>query len=262
MRLGLSPCPNDTFIFHALLHGLVDTGGVTFEPVMADVEELNQRMLAGDFEVTKASFAAFAKAKDRYAALRTGGALGWGTGPLVVSREPLSADALAGRRVLLPGDLTTAALLFRSFHPEVTETRSARYDELPQLLADGEADAAVIIHELRFTYAERGFHLVEDLGVRFDTEHGLPVPLGGVFVRRDVDPDLARALEGWVADSLRAARADPSRCAEFVRANAQEIEDDVTAAHIDLYVNEHSLGYGDEGERAIRALVGAGELFV
>jgi 1,4-dihydroxy-6-naphthoate synthase len=255
LRLGLSPCPNDTFIFHALLHGLVDTGGVEIEPVMADVEELNDLMARGAIEATKASFAAFARYRDAYAALRTGGALGRGNGPLIVAREPLSPAELAGRRVLLPGDLTTAALLFRTFHPEVSDTASVRYYEAPRALDRGDADAAVIIHELRFTYAERGFHRVEDLGQRFEDETGLPVALGGIFVRRDVDPDLALRLEAWIGASLDVARRDPALSRDYVRAHAQELQDGVTSAHIDLYVNAFSAGYGEEGEAAIRGLV-------
>ncbi len=255
LRLGLSPCPNDTFILHALLHGLVDTHGVRIEPVLADVEELNALLAAGGIEATKASFAAFARHRARWAALRTGGALGRGNGPLVVARDPLAPGDLAGRRVLLPGDLTTAALLFRTFHPDVTDTPCLRYDRLPGALARGEADAAVIIHELRFTYRERGLHAVEDLGARFEAETGLPVALGGIFVRRDVDASLAAALEGWVGQSLAIARRDPALSRDFVRAHAQELAEGVTRAHIDLYVNEFSAGYGELGTRAIEALL-------
>ena len=255
LRIGLSPCPNDTFIFHALLHGLVDTGGVTFEPVMEDVESLNERMLRGDLEVTKASFAAFAHARATYAAIRTGGALGRGNGPLVVARRPLKAFELAAGRVLLPGRLTTAALLFGGFHPECDDTPSVRYDEVLPALLRGDADAGVVIHELRFTYRERGLHLVEDLGERFEKTTGTPVPLGGIFVRRDVPDGVARKVERWVAESLAHARANPSASREFVRAHAQEEREGVTAAHIGLYVNEFSAGYGREGEDAIARLL-------
>jgi 1,4-dihydroxy-6-naphthoate synthase len=255
LRVGLSPCPNDTFIFHALLHGLVKTHGVTFEPVMEDVESLNERMLRGELEVTKASFAAFAHARDAYAAIRTGGALGRGNGPLVVARRPMKPHELASGRVLLPGRLTTAALLFGSFHPECDETPSVRYDEVLPALVRGDAHAGVVIHELRFTYREKGLHLVEDLGERFEKTTGAPVPLGGVFVRRDVPADVARNVERWVGESLSLAREDPSASREFVRAHAQEQSEGVTAAHIGLYVNEFSAGYGREGEDAISRLL-------
>jgi 1,4-dihydroxy-6-naphthoate synthase len=255
LRLGLSPCPNDTFIFHALLHGLVPTKRVTFEPVMEDVESLNERMLAGDLEVTKASFAAFAHARDRYAAIRTGGALGRGNGPLVVSRRPRKPFELAAGRVLLPGRLTTAALLFGAFHPECEDTPSVRYDEvLPALLRD-EAAAGVVIHELRFTYKERGLHLVEDLGERFEKTTSAPVPLGGVFVGGEVRFAVARDVERWVGESLACARNDPSASRDFVRRHAQEQTEGVTAAHIGLYVNEFSAGYGKQGEDAISRLL-------
>ncbi len=255
LRLGLSPCPNDTFIFHALLAGLVDTGGVTFEPVIEDVESLNERMQRGELEVTKASFAAFAHAREGYAVLRTGAALGRGNGPLVVAKRPTKPYELGDFRVLLPGALTTAALLFHGFHPECDDTPSMRYDEILSALLRGEAEAGVVIHELRFTYRERGLHLVEDLGERFEGTTGAPVPLGGVFVRRDVDARLASDVERWVGESLAAARRDPSASREFVRRHAQELDEGVTAAHIGLYVNEYSDDIGDEGADAVKRLL-------
>lgn len=260
LKLGLSPCPNDTFIFHALLHGKVDTTlpdgtRVEFEPVFADVEELNERMLAGELPVTKASFAALAAARDRYAVLRTGGALGRGNGPLLLAREPLRPDELAGRHVRVPGRLTTAALLLRTFHTDLGEVSSARYDELLPALLAGEMDVALVIHELRFTYAEHGLHAIEDLGARFERETGRPVPLGGIFVRRDVPLELARQVEWWIAESLDLARTQPDDTREFVRHHAQELSDEVTDAHIGLYVNDQSSGYGTEGREAIRYLL-------
>jgi 1,4-dihydroxy-6-naphthoate synthase len=255
LRIGLSPCPNDTFIFHALLAGLVKTKGVSFEPVMEDVETLNERMLRGELEVTKASFAAFAHARENYAAIRTGGALGRGNGPLVVSTRPMKPFELGSRRVLLPGRLTTAALLFHGFHPECDDTPSVRYDEVLAALLSGEAEAGVVIHELRFTYERRGLRLVEDLGARFEATTGTPVPLGGVFVRRDVAPRTAKDVEKWVGESLAYARANPSASREFVREHAQEMDEGVTSAHIGLYVNEFSSGYGREGEDAIERLL-------
>jgi 1,4-dihydroxy-6-naphthoate synthase len=255
LRIGLSPCPNDTFLFHALLHGGVPTRGVTWVPVIEDVESLNERMLRGELEVTKASFAAFAHARERYAAIRTGGALGRGTGPLVVSKRKLNAYELGTARTLLPGRWTTAALLFATFHPECEVTRSLRYDRILVALERGEADAGVLIHEQRFTYREHGLHLVEDLGLRFESTTRLPVPLGGVFVRRDVPREVAGQVEQWVGESLAAARADPAASRDFVRAHARELSEGVTEAHIALYVNEFSAGYGKEGERAIARLL-------
>jgi 5,8-dihydroxy-2-naphthoate synthase len=255
LRIGLSPCPNDTFLFHAMLHGLVPTPDVTWEPVIEDVESLNERLLAGDLEVTKASFAAFASARDRYACLRTGGALGRGNGPLVVSGQSAAPSDLGAMKVLIPGRHTTAALLLRVFHPEVADTPVARYDRLPALVLAGDADAAVIIHELRFTFGERGLHPVEDLGQRWEKLTKLPCPLGGIFVRRDVEASLARRIEGWVGASVTYAKEHPEASRDFVRRHAQELDEGVTRAHIDLYVNEFSAGYGAEGETAIRRLL-------
>ncbi|MCE9638405.1 MAG: 1,4-dihydroxy-6-naphthoate synthase [Planctomycetes bacterium] len=255
LRIGLSPCPNDTFLFHALLAGLVPTPGVTWEPVMEDVEALNARMLAGELPVTKASFAAFAQTRDTYACSRTGAALGRGNGPLIVSKRPLAAAELGPLKVLIPGEHTTAALLLRVFHPEITDTPTARYDRLLDLVLREEADAAVIIHELRFTYAQRGLHAIEDLGSRWETMTKLPCPLGGIFIRRDVEPALAKRIETWIGASLAYARAHPEASREFIRANAQEIETGTTQRHIDLYVNEFSAALGKQGEEAIRRLM-------
>lgn len=255
LRIGLSPCPNDTFVLHALLHGLVRTDGVTFEPVVEDVEALNGRMLRGELEVTKASYAAFAYARDRYAACRTGAALGRGAGPLVVAARNLAAHDLGDRRVLLPGENTTAALLFRAFHPEVADTVHLRYDLHLGALLRGEADAAVIIHELRFTYREHGLHAVEDLGLRWEGTTRLPLPLGGYFVRRDLEPSVAQTVERAIAASLRHARAHPEASRDFVRRHAQELSDGVTAAHIGLYVNTFSDALGPVGEKAVRRLL-------
>jgi len=255
LRVGLSPCPNDTFIFHAMLHGRVKAKGLTFEPVMDDVESLNERMLRGELEVTKASFAAFAHAREKYAAIRTGGALGRGNGPLVVAPRPMKPFELGGLRVLLPGAMTTAALLFHGFHPECEETPSTRYDEILAALLRGDADAGVVIHELRFTYERRGLSLVEDLGARFEATTGKPVPLGGVFVRRDVPAKTAKDVERLVGASLEFARKNPAASRDFVREHAQEMDEGVTSAHIGLYVNEFSAGYGEEGEDAIARLL-------
>lgn len=255
LRFGLSPCPNDTFLFHALLHGRVKTPGVSFEPVIEDVESLNERLLRGELEVSKASWAAFAHARERYAALRTGGALGRGSGPLVVARRPIRPHELAAGRVLLPGRLTTAALLFHAFHPECGETPFVRYDEIVPALLRDDAPAGVVIHEVRFTYRERGLHLVEDLGARFEGTTGRPLPLGGVFARRDLPASLGPQLERWVGESLALAREDPAASREFVRTHAQEVDEGVTSAHIALYVNEFSARYGPEGEDAIGRLL-------
>lgn len=255
LRFGLSPCPNDTFLFHALLSGAIPTPGVRFVPVMEDVESLNERMLRGELEVTKASFAAFARCRETYAACRTGGALGRGNGPLVVAARPMEPHELGPLKVAMPGERTTAALLFGLFHPECSDTPSLRYDLLPDAVANGRCDAAVIIHEHRFTYRERGLHAVEDLGQRWEKLTGLPVPLGGVFVRRDVPADVALSVERWIGESLAFARANPSASREFVRQHAQEMADGVTEKHIALYVNEFSAGYGREGEDAIRRLL-------
>ena len=257
LTFGYSPCPNDTFAFHALAHGLVEAP-FRVRPVLLDIEELNRRAHTGEFALTKLSVGAFAAVGDRYRLLRAGAALGEGVGPLVVARTPMSlAEAMRGR-VAIPGRETTAYRLLRLAAPAIAEPVEMRYDRILRAVASGEVEAGLIIHESRFTYKDHGLVKVIDLGDWWEGETGLPVPLAGICVRNDIDDDTARAAERAIRASVQYAFDHPEASRAYVRAHAQEMSDAVCDQHIALYVNAFSLDVGDEGLAAIQRLVAAG----
>jgi 5,8-dihydroxy-2-naphthoate synthase len=251
LTFGFSPCPNDTFAFHALVHGLVEAP-FRVEPVLLDIEELNRRARTGELDLTKLSVGAFGAVGSRYRLLRSGAALGRGVGPLVVAREPRS---LAGAGIAIPGRDTTAFLLLRLAEPELGDVVELRYDRILAAVAAGEVDAGLIIHESRFTYAEHGLIAVADLGEWWERETGLPVPLAGICARADLDDETVVAAEEAIRASVEHAFAQPEASREYVRTHAQELPDEVCDAHIALYVNEFSVDLGEEGLAAIERLV-------
>ena len=254
LTFGFSPCPNDTFAFHALVHGLVDAP-FRVRPVLLDIEELNLAAARGRFDLTKLSVGAMPSAP-RYRMLRSGAALGHGVGPLVVARDAgLLADAVGGR-IAVPGMETTAFLLLRLAAPALGDVVELRYDRILDAVVAGEVDAGLIIHESRFTYREHGLVSVADLGEWWEGETGLPVPLAGIFARSDLEPDLVDEAETAIRASVEHAFAHPEASRDYVRSLAHELSDEVCAAHIALYVNEHSVDIGDEGLAAIDRLLG------
>jgi len=290
LSLAISPCPNDTFIFHAWIAGLVP-GAPEVETRLVDIDELNALALAGIPDVTKLSFAAFARVREGYALLHAGGALGRGCGPLVVVRSDSALRRgerpLGGARVAIPGELTTAALLLRLYlvsgegggaagsHTEGTTLSAAaaakgpgaciespvrlevlRFDEIMTAVASSQVDAGVIIHESRFTYPALGLAALVDLGEWWERTTGYAIPLGGIAVRRDLGPEVAAAADRAVRESLLAARRAPEASAAFIREHAQEMDEAVCRQHIDLYVNQYSLDYGRAGRAAIEELLG------
>lgn len=257
LTFGYSPCPNDTFAFHALAHGLVDAP-FRIEPVLLDIEELNRRAHEGAFDLTKLSVGAFAAVGDRYAMLRSGAALGHGVGPLVVTRTPMTLDDAVRGRVAIPGKETTAFRLLRLAAPALRDTVELRYDRILRAVASGEVDAGLIIHESRFTYHEHGLHKAQDLGEWWERETSLPVPLAGICARAGLDAETRAAAERAIRASVQYAFDHPQASADYVRQHAQEMSAEVCAQHIKLYVNEWSLDVGAEGLRAIERLVAAG----
>jgi 1,4-dihydroxy-6-naphthoate synthase len=255
LTFGFTPCPNDAFAFHALVHGLVPAP-FEVEPVLLDIEELNQRSAGGELELTKLSFGSAAAAADRYRLLRSGAALGRGVGPLVVAREAGSLAEAAAGRVAVPGRETTAFLLLRLAAPGFGEAIEVRYDRILDAVVAGEVDAGLIIHESRFTYQERGLVSVADLGEWWEGETGLPVPLAGIFARSDLEQDVTEAAEAAIRASVEYAFANPEASRDYVRSLAHELSDEVCAAHIALYVNVHSVDIGDEGLAAVDRLLG------
>jgi 1,4-dihydroxy-6-naphthoate synthase len=257
LRLGFSPCPNDCFVFDALVHGRIATP-LRFEVVLDDVEALNQRALAGDLDVAKVSYHAFGRLAQAWWMLRAGGALGRGVGPLIVTRPDGPAGTpldLRGRRVAVPGGTTTAKLLLRLFAPEGVEEVEVRYDRIMPAVAEGTVDAGLIIHESRFTYAEHGLRAPVDLGAWWEGRSGGLLPLGGIAVRRDLGIGVAREAQRAVAASVAAAFADPAASEAYVAAHAQELSPEVRRAHIALYVNAYSLDVGPDGEAAVERLL-------
>jgi 1,4-dihydroxy-6-naphthoate synthase len=255
LTFGFTPCPNDAFAFHALVHGLVPAS-FEVEPVLLDIEELNRRASRADLQLTKLSFGAAAAGGDRYQLLRSGAALGRGVGPLVVAREAGSLADVAAGRVAVPGRETTAFLLLRLAAPRLGEAVELRYDRILDTVVSGEVDGGLIIHESRFTYAGHGLVAVADLGEWWEGETGLPVPLAGIFARADVDPELVAEAEAAIRASVEYAFAHPEASRDYVRSLAHELSDEVCAAHIGLYVNERSVDVGDEGLVAIDRLLG------
>lgn len=256
LSFGYSPCPNDTFAFHALSHGLVDMP-FRVRPVLLDIEELNRRARTGEFDLTKLSVGAFAEVGDRYRLLRSGAALGHGVGPLVVARSAQSLEEARRGRVAIPGRATTAYRLLRLAVPDLGDVVEMRYDRILDAVAAGEVNAGLVIHESRFTYEQHGLVRIADLGDWWEQDTGLPVPLAGICARHDLGDALTAAAERAIRTSVQYAFDHPSASRAYVRAHAQEMSDTVCDAHIALYVNAHSLDLGDDGHRAIERLVAA-----
>jgi 1,4-dihydroxy-6-naphthoate synthase len=242
LSLAFSPCPNDTFIFCAMAND--------YRIEMDDVESLNLRAERGEFDVTKISVAAYGRIRERYALLGAGGAAGFGVGPLLVASKAREV----GGRIAIPGDRTTAAMLLRLLGD--FETVAMRFDLIEGAVLSGEVDCGVLIHEGRFTYAQKGLVCLADLGEVWERQMHCPIPLGAIAIRRDLGEAIARRVDAEIRASLQKAWADPRACDEFVRANSQEMSPDVIQSHIDLYVNDYSLNADKE---AVERLVTVGE---
>ena len=256
LTLGYSPCPNDCFIFDALVHQKIDTEGLTFEPYISDVEDLNLKAKQADLDITKLSFNAFAQVIEQYALLDAGAALGKGCGPLVISKKHIETTALntADFKVGIPGRMTTANLLFSIAFPNATHKVEYVFSAIEDALLDEAIDAGVIIHENRFTYADKGLLKVIDLGDYWEKTTGHPIPLGGIAIKRRFETDLQLKVERLIRKSVEFAFANPASSLAYVKAHAQEMDEKVMQQHIDLYVNAYSLNLGEQGRNAIQAL--------
>ena len=258
LTLGYSPCPNDTFIFYGLVHGRIP-GAPEFEEVLEDIETLNRLAMDAKLDMTKISFHAFAHMRANYCMLCSGGALGRGCGPLVIAREPFDATDLASKRVAIPGELTTAALLLRLHSPGLSDLVVLPFHEIMTATQSGNVDAGVIIHESRFTYPDYGLHKIVDLGEWWEASTGHPIPLGGILMRHDHGEDQIRRVDAALRASVEFAYANPDEVKPYIRAHAQEMDEAVMQQHIDLYVNEYSIDYGPDGEAAITDLLDRAE---
>ncbi|UYQ93491.1 1,4-dihydroxy-6-naphthoate synthase [Chitinophaga horti] len=254
LTLGFSPCPNDTFIFDALVNHKIDTKGFTFNTALEDVETLNQWALQGKLDVTKLSFGVYFKVMDRYELLNSGSALGRGCGPLLISKGPIDVSKMADYKIAIPGINTTANLLFSTAFPEAQNKELIIFSDIENAVLDGRVDAGVIIHESRFTYQQKGLHKLMDLGQYWEETTGHAIPLGGIVIRKDLPADVKSQIDALIRSSLDYAFAHYPSLPEYVTAHAQEMDESVMRQHIDLYVNQFSLDLGAEGKQAIARL--------
>jgi len=256
LSLGFSPCPNDTFIFDALVNGHIDTGDFTFDVVLEDVETLNQWTLEGKLDITKLSFPAFFQSTARYALLPSGSALGKGVGPLLISRDagPFTTEQINDAAIILPGIHTTAHLLFGYAWPNAGNKTFGLFSSIEDAVLNGEADMGVIIHENRFTYQQRGLHKVMDLGKYWEKQTAVPIPLGGIAAKRDLPEGVAVKVASLIRESLQYSFDRYPDVSPYVKAHAQAMEEQVMRQHIDLYVNNYSLDLGTDGRNAIDTL--------
>ena len=256
LTLGFSPCPNDCFIFDAIVHRRIDLEGLDFAVHLADVEALNTTAFTGGVDVTKLSFHAYAYCADRYVLLDAGSALGRNCGPLLISKYAITRDEVAagGARIAIPGKYTTANFLLGLAFPAATDRTEVLFSEIePALLAD-RFDAGLIIHENRFTYEAKGLRKIIDLGEYWEEKTGAPIPLGGIVIRRSLPDEVKDAVNRVLRRSVEYAFAHRDASLPFVRAHAQEMSEAVMYRHIDLYVNDYSVDLGPEGRRAIDVL--------
>ncbi len=266
LTLGFSPCPNDTFIFDALIHHKIDTKGLDFAVEYHDVETLNQKAFQGELDITKLSYHAFAYVLDKYALLDAGSALGFGVGPLVVTKNEKLAKKLiqyAGAflpqelqnlRIGIPGKYTTANFLLGLAYPLLQNKQELLFSDIEEAVLKGDIDLGLIIHENRFTYQDKGLHKVVDLGDYWEQTTQQPIPLGGIVIKRSLPMDVQLLVNELIHQSVEYAFANPKSGLDYIRSHAQEMEEAVMYKHIELYVNRYSSDLGQEGKEAIRVL--------
>ena len=258
IRMAISPCPNDTFMFWAMLHRQVDTFGMTFSVGMRDIEQLNRAAREQEFDMVKISYAHYPKVSQAYQLLTAGSALGFGNGPLLVSRRKIYPDELPCLRIAIPGADTTANMLLTIAYPTVTDKKEYLFSDIEEVVLSDEADAGLLIHETRFTYARKGLRKIMDMGKYWENETGLPLPLGGIALRRDLPEETKHQLNTALRESVRYALQNPRATDDFVIRHAQEMSPDVCRKHIDLYVNEFSVDLGEKGKQAVHTLFSKG----
>jgi len=254
LTLGFSPCPNDTFIFDAMVHGRIDTEGLEFDYFLTDVEELNRKALTAKVDITKISYHAYAYVAKDYLILDAGSALGHRNGPLLISKRRIGISELPKLRIAIPGKYTTANLLFSIAWPEVINKKEFLFSEIEDALLAEEVDAGLIIHETRFTYFRRGLHKLADMGEYWETLTGLPIPLGAIVINRNIPEDIAQKVNRVLRRSLEYAYKDSFASYDFVAGNAREMDSTIMNNHIKLFVNEYTLNLGPTGREAILEL--------
>ena len=254
LKIGFSPCPNDTFIFDALVNQKMDTGNLHFEPVLEDVQTLNQWALEGKLPVTKLSYGVLPLVTERYKLLNSGSALGSGVGPLLIAKDMLNAQDVNHQTIAIPGKNTTAHLLFSLAFPAAGRKEFLRYDEVENFVLEGKG-LGVIIHENRFTYEAKGLKKIMDLGTYWEQTIGTAIPLGGIVIDKNLPLDVQKQTENLIKQSTALSFEHYPKLSEFITKNAQEMSEDVMRKHINLYVNDFTLQLGEEGKKAVRALM-------
>jgi 1,4-dihydroxy-6-naphthoate synthase len=258
ITVGHSPDPDDAFMFHALAHGKIDTGDLEFRHELQDIETLNRRALRGELEVTAVSLHAYAHLLDKYALLPSGCSMGDRYGPMVVARRPMSLDELRQVRVAVPGTLTTAFLALRLLLPEGFAHEVVPFDQIIAAVAEGRYDAGLIIHEGQLTFRNQGLHLVVDLGVWWQDRTGLPLPLGGNVVRRDLGPEVIRQISRLLKESIRYGLAHRDEALAYALQYARDMDKALADRFVGMYVNDWTLDYGPRGRGAVRRLLDEG----
>ncbi|MCC6181832.1 MAG: 1,4-dihydroxy-6-naphthoate synthase [Bacteroidia bacterium] len=251
LTLGFSPCPNDCFIFDALIHKKIDTEGIEFTTVMEDVESLNAKAFHQTLDITKLSYHAFIYLTSHYSLLNSGSALGFNCGPLLVKKKGSQIADINKATIAIPGKYTTANFLLSLAYPKAINKTETLFSEIENKVLVGEVDAGLLIHENRFTYEEKGLEKIIDLGEFWESFIKAPIPLGGIVIRKNIDNSLQRSVDRLIRKSVEYAFENPDSCMDFVRQHAQEMSEDVMKKHIALYVNEYSINLGEIGKNAI-----------
>jgi 1,4-dihydroxy-6-naphthoate synthase len=254
--LGFSPCPNDTFIFDALVNEKIDTEGIQFEVKLEDVETLNELAINQSLDFTKVSYGVLPLISENYKVLNSGSALGKGVGPLLISKNMLPVELVDNCKIAIPGENTTAHLLFSLAFPNAKNKVFRRYDEIENFVIESDENAlGVIIHENRFTYFEKGLQKIIDLGEYWEKKTGFPIPLGGIVSKRNIDEEISARVDALIKQSIEYAYKNYPLLTEYVKIHSQEMNPEVMKKHIDLYVNQYSLSLGDCGKKAIQNLI-------
>jgi 1,4-dihydroxy-6-naphthoate synthase len=254
LSLGFSPCPNDTFIFDALVNNKIDTEGIEFDVVMEDVQTLNYWALEGKLAVTKLSYGVLPLVLKNYVVLNSGSALGKGVGPLLIRNEKFKNQNIEDCTIAIPGENTTAHLLFSLAYLNAKNKIFLRYDEIENFVLEGKG-LGVIIHENRFTYAEKGLHKIIDLGDYWEKETDNAIPLGGIVIKRDIASETQQKVDRLIKKSIEFAFANYPELNDYIRSHSQEMSEDVMRKHIDLYVNNYSINLGEQGKKAVAKIL-------
>ncbi len=254
LSIGLSPCPNDIFMFEALLSRRIHSGDIRFRPVIEDVEQLNQKALQGELDISKLSYHVIGKTLETYQILDSGSALGYHNGPILVSAKKTDPSSIHKLRIAIPGHHTTANLLLGIFHPAATKKTAYLFSDIEDVVLRGEQDAGLLIHESRFTYEKKGLTAIEDLGSLWEKTQHMPIPLGGIAIKRDIPKEVSRKVNELIRKSIVFAIENPDIVASSIRAYAQEKDDSIIKQHIGMFVNDFSLSLGEKGRGSIKQL--------